>query len=83
MIKDSENSSKKPRFGLFSQPLTTAVGDDGQYKKKIRTNFLTSDPRDPNTHKPLTQARNFYTSPTKNGQGKSQYFGELNSLATS
>ena len=76
MIKDSETTSKKARFGLFSQPLTNAVGDDGQYKKLMRTTYaLTSDPRDPNTHKPLTQPRNFFTSPTKSGQGKSSYFG--------
>ena len=83
MINDSETRTKKARFGLFSQPLTNAVGDDGPYKKKIRTLLFIVDPRDPNTHKPLTQARNFFTSPTRSGQGKSSYFGELNSLATS
>ena len=44
---------------------------------------LITDPRDPDSHKPMTQARNFQTSPIKSGQGKSSYFGELNSLATS
>ena len=30
-IEDSDVISQKPRFGLFSHPLTTAVGDNGPY----------------------------------------------------
>lgn len=41
------------------------------------------DPRDPSTKKPITMPRNFYVSPTKSGQGDKQFFGSLNSLATS
>ena len=39
-IQDSEKVANKRRFGLFSQPLTNAIGDNGQYKKKIRISFL-------------------------------------------
>jgi len=39
-ITDSEGVANKSRFGLFSQPLSTAIGDDGPYKTKIRTSFV-------------------------------------------
>ncbi len=29
----------KRRFGLFSQPISTAIGDDGAYKTKLRNLF--------------------------------------------
>lgn len=35
-LQDSEQYASKRRFGLFSQPVSTAVGDDGIYKKKVR-----------------------------------------------
>ena len=38
---DSETVAEKSRFGLFSCPLTTAVGDDGPYKTKLRKFLLT------------------------------------------
>jgi hypothetical protein len=44
-INDSEAVANKSRFGLFSQPLSTAIGDDGPYKTKIRKNTLNTDPR--------------------------------------
>jgi hypothetical protein len=34
---DSSAVAEKSRFGLFSCPLTNAVGDDGAYKTKLRT----------------------------------------------
>ena len=41
------------------------------------------DPRDPASNKPVTELRNFYTSPIKSGQRTSDYFGGINSLASS
>ena len=39
-IKDSDQISQKQRFGLFSQPLTTAVGDNGPYQTSLRIHFI-------------------------------------------
>ena len=36
ILQEADVVSSKRRFGLFSQPLTTAVGDDSPYKTKIR-----------------------------------------------
>jgi|LakMenEpi03Aug12_release.lakeMendotaPanAssembly.Ray.scaffolds.fasta_scaffold3028599_1 hypothetical protein len=44
-INDSEAVANKSRFGLFSQPLSTAIGDDGPYKTKIRKKYFNTDPR--------------------------------------
>lgn len=30
----------KQRFGLFSQPISTAIGDDGPYKAKLRIFYI-------------------------------------------
>ena len=38
-IGDTEERAKKSRFGLFSQPPPNAVGDDGQYKAKLRNHI--------------------------------------------
>lgn len=35
----------KQRFGLFSQPISTAIGDDGPYKTKLRKWHNNLDPR--------------------------------------
>ena len=40
-LKDSDLIASKRRFGLFSQPVSTAVGDNGGYKKKMRKDVLT------------------------------------------
>ena len=37
ILQDSDVVGSKRRFGLFSQPISTAVGDNGAYKKKMRT----------------------------------------------
>ena len=83
VLQDSDIIASKRRFGLFSHPVSTAIGDNGGYKKKVRTHFLDLDPRDPQTNKPVTELRNFYTSPNKKGQRKSDMFGDINALATS
>ena len=36
-LQDSDIIAEKRRFGLFSQPISTAIGDDGPYKTKFRT----------------------------------------------
>lgn len=35
-LADSEPLGTKQRFGLFSQPISIAIGDDGPYKTKLR-----------------------------------------------
>lgn len=35
-LSETEGVGDKPRFGLFSQPISTAIGDDGPYKTKLR-----------------------------------------------
>lgn len=35
-LQDYENLKDKQRHGFFSVPITTAVGDDGPFKTKIR-----------------------------------------------
>ena len=45
-MQEADKVGSKSRFGLFSQPMTTAVGDDGAYKTKIRTQYNYLDPRD-------------------------------------
>lgn len=36
ILADSNQFADKRRFGLFSQPISTAIGDDGNYRTKIR-----------------------------------------------
>lgn len=84
IIQQTDDLGTKKRFGLFSQPISTAVGDNGSYyNKKHRTTEYYLDPRDPNTKKPITMERNVFVSPTKSGQGDKNYFGRLNPLASS
>ena len=35
-MQETDNMGERRRFGLFSSPISTAIGDDGQYKTKIR-----------------------------------------------
>ena len=39
-LQETENYANKNRFGLFSQPISTAIGDDGPYKTKFRITVL-------------------------------------------
>jgi hypothetical protein len=41
ILQDSDLLGSKRRFGLFSQPISTAVGDDGAFRNKIRIYLLT------------------------------------------
>lgn len=36
ILQQSEDLGTRKRFGLFSQPISTAVGDNGPYLKKLR-----------------------------------------------
>ena len=36
ILQESEGYGSKRRFGLFSSPVPVAVGDDGEYKSKLR-----------------------------------------------
>jgi len=70
----------KQRHGFFSVPITTAVGDDGPFKTKLRNKLLRLDPRN-EMGKPETKPRNFQTSPPRSGQLAKSFLGSLNSLA--
>jgi hypothetical protein len=36
ILQESDSIGQRRRFGLFSSPISTAIGDDGQYKTKLR-----------------------------------------------
>lgn len=46
ILCESDLIGSRRRFGLFSQPVSTAVGDDGAFKTKICTYISDADPRD-------------------------------------
>ena len=39
-LAETDQIGFKQRFGLFSQPVSTAIGDDGPYKTKLRIETL-------------------------------------------
>lgn len=39
ILSEANPLGSKRRFGLFSQPISTAVGDDGAFRNKIRTKY--------------------------------------------
>lgn len=49
-------------------PRTTALGDTNKYPKVIH-------PRDPDSGKPVTEPRNFFTSKIKTGKNDEVYIG--------
>lgn len=49
-------------------PTTTALGETYKYPKKLH-------PRDPDTGKPITEPRNFFTSKIKTGRNDEVYIG--------
>jgi hypothetical protein len=54
-MMDTNAFGEKKRFGLFSQPISTAIGDDGPYQTEFRKFFLILDPRaDEGKGKPIT-----------------------------
>jgi hypothetical protein len=36
IMQEVDTYGSKKRFGLFSSPISTAIGDDGQYKTRLR-----------------------------------------------
>ena len=36
ILRESDLIGSRRRCGLFSQPISTAIGDDGPYKTKLR-----------------------------------------------
>ena len=51
----------RPRFGLFSHPTSTAIGETNDYGKKPHP------AKDEETGKPITELRNFYTRKGEKG----------------
>lgn len=45
IMQEVDAYGSKQRFGLFSSPVSTAIGDDGQYKTKLRILSCYSDPK--------------------------------------
>ncbi len=39
ILSESDLMGSKRRFGLFNQPVSTAIGDDGPYLTKIRKKY--------------------------------------------
>lgn len=37
ILQEADTLGSRRRFGLFSSPISTAIGDDGQYKTRLRT----------------------------------------------
>lgn len=64
----------RPRFGLFSQPCSTAIGDTNAYKTK--------GARRDEEGAVITGPRNFYTSRTKKGHTDSVYFSKPSYVCT-
>jgi len=44
-ISESDGLTTKQRHGFFSIPISTAIGDDGPYKTRIRTIYYYIDPK--------------------------------------
>jgi hypothetical protein len=36
IMQETNGLGDRRRFGLFSSPISTAIGDDGEYKTKLR-----------------------------------------------
>ena len=64
----------RPLFGLFSQPVSTAIGDNNKYK--------TNRPARDEDGKPVTEKRNFYTTGSKRGHTDSVYFSKPSYICT-
>jgi hypothetical protein len=47
MLLDTELAASKRRFGLFSQPPSTAIGDDSPFKQRQGTPLPTQHARAP------------------------------------
>lgn len=45
IMQEVDTYGSKRRFGLFSSPVSTAIGDDGQYKTKLRIYSWYTDPK--------------------------------------
>lgn len=58
--------SYRPRFGLFSQPVSTAIGDTNTYKKLI--------PKRDEDGTVMMGPKNFYTTKGKAGKAEDVYF---------
>ena len=58
----------RPRFGLFSQPMSNAIGDNNNYKHKERK-------LDEDGHV-YVGPRNFYTKKAKRGKMDAALFGK-------
>lgn len=80
IMQETNSLGEKRRFGLFSAPISTAIGDDGQYKTKLRITVTIIDPRN-EQGKPQTDLRGIFTNPPRSGQLNKSHFAPINSLA--
>lgn len=56
------------KHGMFQMPTTNALGDTSKFPKVIH-------PRDPDSGKPVTEPRNFFTNKHKTGKNDEVYIG--------
>jgi hypothetical protein len=64
----------RQRFGLFSQPVSNAIGETNRFPRKKAN-------RDPEDGKPIIGPRNFYTRPVKKGRTDGIYFSKQSYVA--
>ena len=63
----------RQRFGLFSQPVSTAIGETNKYKQK--------PPRRNEDGEVETEPRNFYTQRMRKGKDEKVYFSKGSYIA--
>ena len=68
MIVINFNLQNRPRFGLFSQPVSTAICETNHVKKLEKT-----VDEDGNV---VTAPKNFYTTKAKGGKAEDSYFSK-------
>jgi hypothetical protein len=67
IVEESYELGKKERLGLFSQPISNAIGENNYFPKKVAK-------RDEETGKPITGPRNFLTRKATKGKADDIYF---------
>ena len=64
----SHRQKQGAKHGVFQMPTTNALGDTNMYPK-------TTHPKDPDSGKPVTAPRNFFTNKGKKGKNDEVYIG--------
>ena len=75
IAKEREEMDKVPRFGFFSIPYPSTVGDQAYSRKKEFEHHKVVD------RKVITEKRGIYTQPVKKGKGPDSYFEPIEPLS--